>query len=230
MAITWTNYNNGDSLLTIRNAINAFNTATKTAVNTNETDIASNAADIATNTANIATNTADIATNVTDIAALDVRTTAIEAGHTPLVTVESTVTQSPTGLGDANKIQIVFDALATSTDVDISAAGVITFNTTGKYFMRFESHYGRAGSTGASLLVFRYKYNGAPQPEIHTAKLDNADIIVPWADSNIVNMTAADTVTMEILRDSTGDNSGGLVVTSTDWGTVPSCRLIIYKI
>ena len=40
MAIAWTNYLNGDTLLTIRNKINSFSTAVVAAVNTNTTDIA----------------------------------------------------------------------------------------------------------------------------------------------------------------------------------------------
>ena len=40
MAIAWTNYLNGDTLLTIRNKINSFSTAVVTAVNNNTTDIA----------------------------------------------------------------------------------------------------------------------------------------------------------------------------------------------
>ena len=54
MAIVWTDYDNGDSLLTIRNSINSFNNSVVTDVNSNTTNTGTNTTNIATNTAAIA--------------------------------------------------------------------------------------------------------------------------------------------------------------------------------
>lgn len=77
MAISWSNINNGEGALSIRNKINDFNASVvvdvnsgATSINTNSTNIATNVTNIATNTTNIGTNTTDIATNAADIAVL----------------------------------------------------------------------------------------------------------------------------------------------------------------
>jgi hypothetical protein len=88
MALTWADFTNGESALSIRTKLNNFNNNVVTADNSNVAAINANAAailthtgqiathttDIATNTADIATNTADIATNTADIA--DINATA----------------------------------------------------------------------------------------------------------------------------------------------------------
>ena len=70
MAITWTDFQSGDLLSTIRGKINGFNNTVVTDVNQNTTDIATNTASIVTANNDISTNTANIVTNSNDIAAL----------------------------------------------------------------------------------------------------------------------------------------------------------------
>lgn len=72
MAITWTNINNQENGLSVRNKLNTFNDLVSnmsitmdslvTTTGNHTTAIATNTTDIATNTTNIETNTADIAT------------------------------------------------------------------------------------------------------------------------------------------------------------------------
>ena len=78
MAVTWSDFNNGESALSIRTKINSFNnsvvadnTSIATAVNANGTAIAANEAAILANAA-------DIAANILEISGLDSRTTALE--------------------------------------------------------------------------------------------------------------------------------------------------------
>lgn len=78
MALTWTDFANGESALSIRNKLNTFNNAAVTEVASTVAASNANATNIATNTANIATNTADIATNTSDISGIDTRVTAVE--------------------------------------------------------------------------------------------------------------------------------------------------------
>lgn len=79
MALTWTDFANGESALSIRNKLNTFNNATVTEVASTVSAANTNAANIAANAADIATNTADIATNTADIAAIDTRVGSVEA-------------------------------------------------------------------------------------------------------------------------------------------------------
>lgn len=78
MAITWSDFNNGESALSIRTKINNFNNS----VVADNTSIAlavnNNSDNINTNAGNIVANTAAIATNTAGIASLGTRTTALE--------------------------------------------------------------------------------------------------------------------------------------------------------
>jgi hypothetical protein len=70
MALTWADFTNGESALSIRTKLNNFNNNVVTADNSNVAAINANTANIATNTANIATNTSDISDNADAIVAL----------------------------------------------------------------------------------------------------------------------------------------------------------------
>jgi len=87
MALSWTDFNNGESLLTLRNSINSFNNSVVTDVNTNTTAVSTNASNISTLDGRISTNEddiaslsdrvtvneADILTNVADIVDLNIK-------------------------------------------------------------------------------------------------------------------------------------------------------------
>ena len=60
----------------------------------------------------------------------------------------------------------------------------------------------------------------------------NAAILVPW--SSAIQFTAAtnDVLTIEVMRDSVGDNSGGLFAidpTLAGWANAPCASIQIYK-
>jgi trimeric autotransporter adhesin len=78
MALTWADFNNGESALSIRNKINTFNNAAVTEVTSIASAANSNLAAITANTTNITTNTANIATNTANIVDLDTRVDTIE--------------------------------------------------------------------------------------------------------------------------------------------------------
>ena len=71
MAITWTDFQSGDLLSTIRGKINAFNNSTATDVNNNTSNISTNTASIATNTTNIAALAAESIVNEDRISTLE---------------------------------------------------------------------------------------------------------------------------------------------------------------
>ncbi len=73
MAIAYTNFDNGDSLLDIREKLNTFNNSVVVDVNNNTIDTTSNTIKVATNTNNIAINTNNIATNTNNIVAHESR-------------------------------------------------------------------------------------------------------------------------------------------------------------
>ena len=71
MALTWTNWNNGDNLLLLRNNLNTFNNNIVTENSSIVNSISNNTINIANNTANILTNTANILTNTNAISAIN---------------------------------------------------------------------------------------------------------------------------------------------------------------
>ena len=74
MAITWTEWNNGGSLITLRTGLNSFNNSVVSAVNTNT-------ADIEAISSNVSSNTTDISTNTDTINTIDGRLNILEGFH-----------------------------------------------------------------------------------------------------------------------------------------------------
>lgn len=171
---------------------------------------------------------ADVATTLVPY---DARIAELEASHTLLLIASSTAaTQEPSVVD--TPLQIEFGAAQVTTDIDISAAGAITFKTAGKYIISPFFQYGRTGATGTSFLMNRYLRNGTQEGGSLAAKIDNANTLVPWSSS--IQFTAAvnDVLTIEIVRDSGGDNSGGLFSlspTTLAWNDAPCAAIQIYK-
>lgn len=166
-----------------------------------------------------------------DVDLVAARVTAIEASHAVLLSASSTaLSQEPTVV-DVPK-QIEFGALQTTTDIDLSVLGAVTFKTAGKYILSFSFQYGRVGATGTSILLNRYLINGVEVGNSLAAKIDNANILVPWSSSVQITVNVNDVLTTEIMRDSAGNNSGGIfAVTPTvgTWNIAPCASLQIYK-
>lgn len=168
---------------------------------------------------------------ITNVDALEVRVTHLEDSHTVLLVASSIATaQQPVATDTA--LQIEFGAAQVTTDIDISAAGAITFKTAGKYIISPFFQYGRTGGAGSSILLNRYLRNGVQEGGSLAAKVDNSDILVPWSSSIQFTAAANDVLTIEIIRDSAGNNSGGLFAVSptpAGWNTAPCAAIQIYK-
>ena len=179
----------------------------------------------------IATNTADIATNTAGLVTLDTRVAVLEESHTLLLNAASTATsQQPSATDTA--LQIEFGAAQTTDNIDIAVNGAITFKTAGKYIVSTFFQYGRSGSSGVSILYNRYLINGTQQGNSLGAKIDNADTLVPWSSSIQMTVNENDVLTIEMIRDSAGNNSGGLFAaapTAAGWNQAPCAVIQIYK-
>lgn len=168
---------------------------------------------------------------ITNVTAIGNRVTALEATHQLLLTATSlAASQEPTALD--TPLQVEFGALQTTTDIDISAAGAVTFKTAGKYIITTFFQYGRTGASGTSELLNRYLVNGSQAGVSLAAKVDNAETLVPW--SSTIQFTAAinDVLTIEIMRDSAGANFGGLFAITPSvvgWALAPCASIQIYR-
>ncbi|MDI5767605.1 hypothetical protein MJN71_20645 [Salmonella enterica subsp. enterica serovar Cerro] len=142
----------------------------------------------------------------------------------------STVAQAPTAVDSA--LQLTFGAAqgTASNPVMINAAGLVTFNVAGNYAVRIKLQQGRTGSTGTSILLSRILLNGTQYGFPAAVKMENPNVIAVTEPRVVLDVTAGATFSVQIMRDSSGNNSGGVVpqaATVTAWGTAPSTLLVI---
>ena len=145
----------------------------------------------------------------------------------------STATQAPSAVDTA--LQLTFGAAqgSTSDPVMINAAGLVTFNVAGNYAVRVKLQCGRTGATGTSILLSRILLGGTQLGSAACVKLTQTDATTPTDSRVVVNATAAQTFVVQIMRDSTGSNFGGVypqVATVAAWGTAPSALIVVSRL
>jgi hypothetical protein len=130
-------------------------------------------------------------------------------------------------------LQIEFGAAQTNFNVTLTVGGRITFVTTGLYAATTIYRLGRSGSAAAANLVLGYKINGTWADVITTTLLDTSDSTVSITQTGLWNMNAGDYVDVYIIRDSSGNNDGGLYSFNpvlSGVPNVPSASTIIQKL
>jgi len=130
-------------------------------------------------------------------------------------------------------LQVEFGALATSTDASIATDGTITFNTAGKYMVTLFLRFGRTSGAGTSILLNRLLYNGVQFLRTNAIAMTDAAATHPFSATLLIEATAADTLKVEIARDSAGINNGGLIRTTPStlgWHASPSASVVISKV
>lgn len=111
-----------------------------------------------------------------------------------------------------------------------AASTVIQAPTAGNYAVRIKLQAGRTGASGTSILLSRILINGAQYGSPAATKLVSADTTIPIESRVVINPTAGQTFSVQIMRDSAGSNFGGVypqAATVTAWGTAPSALLVI---
>lgn len=152
------------------------------------------------------------------------------SGYQAKLSAFSSVNQSPSAVN--TPLQITFGPAQTTADVSISAAGVITFNTSGNYLIDIFLRFGRSTSTGSAIILNRILKNGAQILNSNGLLLSAAAQTIPFSAAIPLTMAAGDTMTMEVVRDSAGANDGGLFVVSptiAGWNIVPSATIVVNK-
>lgn len=145
----------------------------------------------------------------------------------------STVVQAPTAVD--TPLQLTFGAAQKSSadPVMINAAGLVTFNTAGAYAVRVKLQCGRSGATGTSILLSRILLAGVQFGSAACVKMTQTDATTPTDSRVVINATAGQTLAIQIMRDSTGSNFGGVypqAATVTAWGTAPSALLVVSRL
>ena len=173
-----------------------------------------------------------INTNTADIEGLNAQVSVIEVSHSLLLNCESLdIAQEPLALDTA--IQVEYGPAQSVTDVSMALDGSLTFNTTAKYQININAHYGRTGGAGTAILLFRLLMDGVAGGGTLAAKIDNANVLVPWSSTFIIEATAGQVLTSELMRDSAGVNEGGLysiVPSVVGWNDAPSITMQVYRV
>ncbi len=165
---------------------------------------------------------------------LSQRVIDIEEWTVALFNTYSTSAQSPAGLGVGNVVGVKFGAsdIGTTNVNYNSTTGAITFNVAGTYSLRGLFNFGRGtGTPGTpSTLVARKLINGSQVNQLIVVKIEPDNSEIPTSLNFNISVLANDVFTIELIRDSSGDDSGGLVVANTDWGVSPSASISVYKL
>ena len=134
--------------------------------------------------------------------------------------------QQPTTLGTA--IQVEFGAANAASELSLAANGTLTCNVSGTYAFRFKLQFGRSGATGVSYLMTRILKSGVQFGVSQSTRLSSTSSIIPTDSRVVIPLLAGDTVQMQLIRDSAGDNSGGLYqqLSSHGWIAAPSALLV----
>lgn len=134
--------------------------------------------------------------------------------------------QAPTSLGVAHKVE--FGAAQSFTRLSLSATGDLTCNVTGAYSIRVKLQKGRLGSTGTSKLMSRILVNGVQIGVSAVGLMTSPDVIFATESKVTVPLTAGDVFTVEIIRDNTGSNFGGLYsqASAHGWIVAPTALLV----
>jgi hypothetical protein len=147
------------------------------------------------------------------------------------LTSASIIDQLPVGLGTA--LQVVFGDAQTTTWFDIDALGNITCLVADEYTLRVKFAVGRRGApSGLSQIYTRALINGVAQGPSSHAILDNPDVEIPFDYEGVGTLAVNDILTFEIIRDTDGDNSGGLYAgnpTVVGWADSPSANLTLSR-
>ena len=152
------------------------------------------------------------------------------SGYQAKLSAFSSVNQNPSAVD--TPLQITFGSAQTTSDVSISSAGVITFNTSGNYLIDIFLRFGRSTSTGNAIVLNRILKNGAQILNSNGVILSAATQTIPFSAAIPLTMSAGDTITMQVARDSAGTNDGGLFVVSptiAGWNIVPSATVVVNK-
>ena len=171
-----------------------------------------------------------------------------EAGYTARVDIDSTgivlisrnlvlsafstaANQQPTGLD--TPLQIEFGAAQDPENgpISLDANGNFTVKRTGRFVVESQLQIGRTGAAQVSFIFVRFTVDGNQAGPTLFTKLENAEVSESFQLGFTRAYATGEVLRVEIYRDSSGNNSGGLFQqTSTlGWTTVPTAAVTIFE-
>lgn len=112
-------------------------------------------------------------------------------------------------------------------------ASILRINQPGLYRLKTAIQYGRETNPGTAILNFRALINGVQAGRTINQRLNNSNTTALFTDEAWLNLPAGIDITYEVIRDSNGANSGGLIagVTSgsSGWNGSPTAALRVER-
>lgn len=139
--------------------------------------------------------------------------------------------QEPSGTD--SPLQVKFGPSQSNAFFTLDAAGKITCNKSGTYLAVFQGRVGRTSGAGESVIALRYLIDGVQVGASAAQKMPDDDITVPFVNTVSLNLTVGQEITVEFIRDSAGNDNGGLFsfnTTPADWEDAPSTSLNIFSL
>lgn len=140
-----------------------------------------------------------------------------------VLSAASYVDQEPVGT-DA-PLQLTLGPAQTTPHFDLDAAGAITVLQAGPYSFRIRMQFGRTSNPSVAIMFARLLINGVQAGDSAYSSSSNSSDSEPATFSGDIELDVGDIVSLEIVRDSQGENSGGLYAqtpTLGDWADAPS--------
>jgi len=126
-----------------------------------------------------------------------------------------------------------FGSTVSNADVTMDSSGVITINTDGYYEFTFNFNFGRTTSTSTAYVLARLLVNDAPFGFVQGCSLSSNNNSRPSQANLGMSLVDGDTLKIQVMRDSAGQNDGGLhpiAVVDAGWGDVPSYWARVVKV
>lgn len=139
----------------------------------------------------------------------------------------------PSGVDIPLQIPLGNAQFTPSDPVMLANDGTVTFNEAGLYHVRVSTQYGRTGGAGEARLHARSLANGVQIGDTLSATLDAASTLIPLSVQSWVTVPAGTTFTYEVIRDSSGNNSGGLFagpVSAAGWTDSPCASIRVERL
>tara|TARA_R100001594_G_scaffold53735_1_gene87317 strand:- start:44918 stop:45526 length:609 start_codon:yes stop_codon:yes gene_type:complete len=153
--------------------------------------------------------------------------------------VSGLASQQPSSLDSALAIQFgavqgtPSDPIQTLAQGGDTEASILRINEAGTYRIKTAIQYGRETSSGTAILNFRVTINGVQAGRSINQRLQNANTTSLFTDEAWVTVPAGIDIVYEVIRDSNGNNSGGLIAGetsgSTGWNEAPSASVRVER-
>lgn len=143
----------------------------------------------------------------------------------------SSASQSPSAVDTA--LQVNFGSPQTTTHVSLAANGTVTFNTEGTYTITLFMRFGRTTGAGNAIILSRFLVNDVQGLNSNAISMPDSNSIVPFSTTLMLTVTAGTTFKLQILRDSSGINNGGLFAltpAASGWNVAPSATIVVSKL